>query len=94
MNDELEGISHGHIQLLSWNFHGGIEENHKNTSVMIPSVLAEISTKHPLSTNLECYFWTGLFGVYAMKSALVNSSVEVELICSISENESAAFVRS
>jgi hypothetical protein len=51
----------------------------------MPCVQAEISTKHLLSASLECYFWTSLFDVYAMKSTLVISSAKLELVSSVSE---------
>jgi hypothetical protein len=50
----LERSNLGLIEIPSWNFPGGIEENHEN-SVRIAGVPAEIQLKDLLNANLECY---------------------------------------
>jgi hypothetical protein len=56
MNDELDGICHGLIEVLP-----GTEENHKS-SARIVSATAEIWTKHLSNRNIKHYCYTNLFG--------------------------------
>jgi hypothetical protein len=58
---DLEGRSLGLIEILTWQLHGGTEENHEETA-RIAGVLAEIRTEHRLNTSLDSYRYANSLG--------------------------------
>jgi hypothetical protein len=64
IGSHLEGSGRGPIAVLSRNLRGGSEGKLEETSVWTASIPAESRTEYILSTSMERYHYTSLFGGY------------------------------